>query len=315
MGEERCWLIRNYTIRNDGNYTLCAFPMMWWAQKRRDGMLVHIHYVYVLWHCPFPPNYQSTKPLNIWRRFPHFHPSSLHRQLAALCTASELSRALGIDYHHFPRGVRACSPQFERYRMLRSSCPNERGVSSLKALKALIRERDSKRKMIRYIALIGYLHFLTMILTLNIFHWFSCTETSSESDSEWNDTWNAIAIWLWFCVSVPLRYQQVKCVLAGSGRNSKRKTVPENVLTVHLSEFYSKVRAALNDPEVELIPMVSIVSRRTYQRKEEDFRFIVLSLSLSLSFSIYIDVVAIDAIDSSTSFHLFVHSLCMSQSE
>lgn len=142
-------------------------------------------------------------------------PKAQRWQLAALCTASELSRALGIDYHHFPRGVRACSPQFERYRMLRSSCPNERGVSSLKALKALIRERDSKRKMIRY--------------------------------------------------------QQVKCVLAGSGRNSKRKTVPENVLTVHLSEFYSKVRAALNDPEVELIPMVSIVSRRTYQRKEEDF--------------------------------------------
>jgi len=137
-------------------------------------------------------------------------PKAQKWQLAALYTASELSQSLDIDYHHFPRGVRACSPQFERFRMLRA------GTYSIKTLKELIRRRDAKRKIIRY--------------------------------------------------------QQLKCVLAGNGRATKRnKCSADKVLTVHLSSFYAKVRSALESPYVDLVPMVSIVSKKLYHRKEEDF--------------------------------------------
>jgi len=132
-------------------------------------------------------------------------------QLAALLTASQLSSSLGIDYHHFPRGVRASSPQFEELRMMKQGV----GQNSLRALKQRIRERDAQRKIIRY--------------------------------------------------------QQLKCVLAGNGRTAKRKPSSERVLTVHLSSFYAKVREALHSPLTPLLPMVSIVSRKLYQRKEEDF--------------------------------------------
>ena len=77
--------------------------------------------------------------------------SVVNRQLAALFTASELSRSLGIDYHHFPRGVRASSPQFEQFRMIKARTNNGMGIHSLKALKRQIRDRDAKRKIIRYI--------------------------------------------------------------------------------------------------------------------------------------------------------------------
>jgi len=139
-------------------------------------------------------------------------PKAQKWQLASLFTASELSKSLGIDYHHFPRGVRASSPQFEQFRAIRASASTS---NPLKALKKQICDRDVKRKMIRY--------------------------------------------------------QQLKCVLAGNGRNSKRKPCPEKILTVHLSSFYAKVRAALESPHIQLVPMVSIVSRKLYQRKEEDF--------------------------------------------
>jgi len=38
-----------------------------------------------------------------------------------------------------------------------------------------------------------------------------------------------------------------------------------------VSAFHQKVREALESPTVDLVPMVSIVSRKLYSRKEEDF--------------------------------------------
>ncbi len=66
------------------------------------------------------------------------------------------------------------------------------------------------------------------------------------------------------------RYQQMKCVET-NGRRSTRMT-PDKVLKVRLSTFYDAVRSALEDDEVDVIPMVSIVAKKGRRRKWNGFR-------------------------------------------
>jgi len=74
-----------------------------------------------------------------------------------------------------------------------------------------------------------------------------------------------------------IRYAHLKCIQTGSGQKAKRKECPEEeVLTIGLSTFYQAVRSALDRDDVELIPIVSIVSRKKRERshrrpKHEDF--------------------------------------------
>merc|ERR1712083_1203550 len=66
-------------------------------------------------------------------------------------------------------------------------------------------------------------------------------------------------------MSKHIRYQQLKCVQT----NSKRAS--EKVLEIRLSAFYQAVRSALDDDEIEPIPMVSIVAKNCRQRRSDDF--------------------------------------------
>jgi hypothetical protein len=74
-----------------------------------------------------------------------------------------------------------------------------------------------------------------------------------------------------------IRYAHLKCIQTGSGQKAKRKECPEEeVLTIGLSTFYQAVRSALDRDDVELIPIVSIVSKKIKERshrnrKHEDF--------------------------------------------
>lgn len=70
-----------------------------------------------------------------------------------------------------------------------------------------------------------------------------------------------------------LRYYRLKCIRTGNGKKSKKWADEESVLKVNLSTFYEKVQDALMDENVDLIPIVSIVSRRNkdLMEKEEDF--------------------------------------------
>jgi len=69
----------------------------------------------------------------------------------------------------------------------------------------------------------------------------------------------------------PIRYSHLKCIQTGNG---KRKECPEEeVLTIGLTTFYQAVRSAMERDDIELIPIVSIVSRKNRDRrqKQEDF--------------------------------------------
>lgn len=72
----------------------------------------------------------------------------------------------------------------------------------------------------------------------------------------------------------PVRYSHLKCIQTGNG-NPRRKDVEDDVMTIGLSRFYAKVRTALSDDQIPLIPIVSIVSRTTKikdrREKHEDF--------------------------------------------
>ena len=72
-----------------------------------------------------------------------------------------------------------------------------------------------------------------------------------------------------------LRYYRLKCIRTGNGKKSKKWADEESVLKVNLSTFYEKVQDALMDENVDLIPIVSIVSRRNkdLMEKEENFRY------------------------------------------
>ena len=65
------------------------------------------------------------------------------------------------------------------------------------------------------------------------------------------------------------RYQQMKCVET-NGRRKMRKSA-DMVLKVRLSVFYEAALSALEDGEVELIPMVSIVTKKGRRRRWDDF--------------------------------------------
>merc|ERR1739838_1178069 len=58
-----------------------------------------------------------------------------------------------------------------------------------------------------------------------------------------------------------------KCVET-NGRRTMRMTA-DMVLKVRLSAFYEAVRSALDDDEVDLIPMVSIVAKRGRRRRSK----------------------------------------------
>ena len=80
-----------------------------------------------------------------------------------------------------------------------------------------------------------------------------------------------------------LRYYRLKCIRTGNGKKSKKWADEESVLKVNLSTFYEKVQDALMDENVDLIPIVSIVSRRNkdLMEKEEDFRYFLWYLPIS----------------------------------
>jgi hypothetical protein len=76
----------------------------------------------------------------------------------------------------------------------------------------------------------------------------------------------------------PIRYAHLKCIQTGKGgkvntKQFKRDRVEDDVLTVKLSTFYGKVQSALRDDHVDLVPIVSIVSRKnkSTNQKVEDF--------------------------------------------
>ena len=89
----------------------------------------------------------------------------------------------------------------------------------------------------------------------------------------------------------PLRYAHLKSVKTGnnkqgikgnskgSPRGSKGKKIKESVLKVGFSQFYGAVRKALSDDSVELIPIVSVISKKDRSKgpKLEDFRYFVIS--------------------------------------
>jgi len=72
----------------------------------------------------------------------------------------------------------------------------------------------------------------------------------------------------------PVRYSHLKCIQTGNGKMG-RKDVEDDVMTIGLSRFYAKVRSALSDDQIPLIPIVSIVSRtrkiKDRREKHEDF--------------------------------------------
>ena len=56
----------------------------------------------------------------------------------------------------------------------------------------------------------------------------------------------------------------------------KRKLLPHEVKKVIVSDFYMAVRDSFENPDIKLVPMVSIVSRKKERHKEEDFRYFAL---------------------------------------
>jgi len=72
-----------------------------------------------------------------------------------------------------------------------------------------------------------------------------------------------------------IRYAHLKCIQTGNGKKNKKGGFPEKVLNDGLTNFYTKVRRALTDDEVELIPIVSIVSRKNKKQKEKEEDFSV----------------------------------------
>ena len=66
-------------------------------------------------------------------------------------------------------------------------------------------------------------------------------------------------------IPMVIRYQQLKCV-----QTHGRKQV--NVLELELSVLHSMVQRALQDDNVQLIPMVSIVMKKYKNHRSKDFR-------------------------------------------
>ena len=62
-----------------------------------------------------------------------------------------------------------------------------------------------------------------------------------------------------------------------TGQDKKRrKLLPSEVKKVIVSDFYQAVRDSFTNPDIKLVPMVSIVSRKKAHHKEEDFRYLLV---------------------------------------
>ena len=72
-----------------------------------------------------------------------------------------------------------------------------------------------------------------------------------------------------------VRYAHLKMIQTGTDKK-KRKLLPHEVKKVIVSDFYMAVRDSFENPDIKLVPMVSIVSRKKERHKEEDFRYFAL---------------------------------------
>jgi len=76
----------------------------------------------------------------------------------------------------------------------------------------------------------------------------------------------------WDARRKPIRYAHLRCIETGRSKGNKES----KVMTVSLSTFYESVRVAMMDDSIQLIPLVSIISkkiplRRGKKVKAEDF--------------------------------------------
>ena len=69
--------------------------------------------------------------------------------------------------------------------------------------------------------------------------------------------------------SKPVRYVQLKCVRTKSKKHKNARADTERVLNVGLSSFYAKVRRALIDDHIDLIPIVSVVAPSSRSKKSK----------------------------------------------
>ena len=197
-------------------------------------------------------------------------------QLAIVLSAAQLCNLLGIDAAHIKRGVRAISHQFAYYRNIMGIetvsshlTPNDLNPdldpSTTEMMKNTVDGQHAELRQKALSNLKGKLQRLN-------------------------------------ARRKPMRYAHLKCVQTGNHRkrnapNSKTQMMASNrdtkTLTVNFTYFYQKVEEALSDDRVQLIPIVSIVSKKALGKKKEkleDFRFgVIYSSNTVLStLSVYI---------------------------
>jgi len=71
----------------------------------------------------------------------------------------------------------------------------------------------------------------------------------------------------------PMRYAHLKCIQTGNGGKLKQKIKEDQTLSVTFSVFYDAVTKALEEEQMDLIPIVSITSKKekNHRKKLEDF--------------------------------------------
>jgi len=67
----------------------------------------------------------------------------------------------------------------------------------------------------------------------------------------------------------PNQYAQVKCIQTGRGQSRQRKQRDGDLVVVSLSTFYLAVRSALVDDDVDLVPILSIISKTPRNSKQK----------------------------------------------
>ena len=87
----------------------------------------------------------------------------------------------------------------------------------------------------------------------------------------------------WDARRKPIRYAHLRCIETGRSKGNKES----KVMTVSLSTFYESVRVAMMDDSIQLIPLVSIISkkiplRRGKKVKAEDFRYCLYRFMVSV---------------------------------